>query len=175
MMNIRRKLAICGSITAAIVTVIFVGSIAVAGEHIPSALTSGTVPNTPSPVSTIPSPASTTASLTSICQTGFIDPDSGSFVKALPAADLNSDVSTPETAYLLTLTNNGNATADVAGFAVTFYDSSGNELGSDQENYESGFITPGQRLDWTVNSEQGNVPANAATCSLVQWTTGDGS
>jgi hypothetical protein len=92
----------------------------------------------------------------------------------------------PILAYQLTLTNDSGATADVTGFAVVFYDSTGAEAGSDQES-ASGFIVPGQSLAWTViedhtihgygdDSNQewmqtGGIPPGAATCQLVRWSS----
>lgn len=86
----------------------------------------------------------------------------------------------PVPVYQLTLTNISSATADVAGFAVVFYDSSGTELGSDQKTSTASFITSGQSLTWdeysttdtsgnTYSPGTANVPADAATCQLVQW------
>lgn len=135
-----------------------------------------------------PSPVSTTASLISNCVMGWEwTPNSTSAADgvfragARPAGTGSRD---PALAYQVTLTSTSVATADVTGFAVAFYDTSGSEAGSDQEQ-TSGFITPGQSLSWTFIEDHtvsgygddpneqlaqtGNIPAGAATCQLVQW------
>lgn len=99
---------------------------------------------------------------------------------------------TPVVAYQVTLTNSGSTTAQVAGWAVAFYDSSGAELGSDDEPSGAGgtFITGGQSLTWTLfsgddtygNGLSGNaagqegtsIPSDgtAASCAFLEWYSG---
>jgi hypothetical protein len=52
----------------------------------------------------------------------------------------------PAPAYQVTLTDSSSGTADVTGLAVTFYDISGSETGSDQQTVKETFITSGQSL-----------------------------
>ncbi len=92
----------------------------------------------------------------------------------------------PTLAYRLNLTNRGAAAAAVHGFVVAFYDSSGQELGSDQETFDTPtYITSGQSLAWTLYSgrntlgnavsgdgsgtKDDNIPAGAFTCQMVEW------
>jgi hypothetical protein len=130
----------------------------------------------------VPGPVSTTASLTSRCVIGYMPTGQGAvFVQGQPRGQtLDGTYYPPVPGYELTLTNNSSATADVTGFAVVFYDSTGTELGSDQETANESFITEGQSLSWTEysgtdadgNSDSlgnANVPAGAAICQLVQW------
>jgi hypothetical protein len=92
-------------------------------------------------------------------------------------------------AYQLTLTNTGSTTAAVDGFVVAFYNSSGQELGSDQENLSGPtYITAGQSLAWTqvaqddmlgnaladdlnvAGNSDASIPAGGfATCELAAW------
>lgn len=149
----------------------------------------------PTPTAPAPSPVSTQATLSGRCAMGWewdsngtssadgifragAYPSSGAFAPGSSSGD-------PVLAYRLMLTNKSAVTADVAGFAVAFYDASGTEARSDEET-ASGFITPGQSLTWTVIEDQsvsgygddpnqqlaqtGNIPSGAATCQLVQWT-----
>ncbi len=93
----------------------------------------------------------------------------------------------PAAAYQLTLTNTGNATAQVSGF-VAFYDASGSELGSDQQTfYTPTYLTGGQSLAWTqfsgtdtignglsgdggTGNQDDSIPSSGfATCQLVEW------
>ena len=82
--------------------------------------------------------------------------------------------------YQLTVTNNSANTADINGFAVVFYDSTGSELGSDREDVTETFLTTGQSLTWTEysatdtqgnasNLGHANIPAGSATCQIVEW------
>ncbi len=84
----------------------------------------------------------------------------------------------PVPGYQLTITDTSGATADVNGFAVAFYDSNGQELGSDRENVTETFITTEQSLTWTEysttdtsgNSDSfgtANIPTGATTCQMV--------
>src|SRR5262245_40037537 len=91
--------------------------------------------------------------------------------------------------YQVTLTNNGNSTADVIGMAIVLYGTGGNELASDQESTGSTFITPGQSLTftehpWDSYSLQTGSPVvgpyavgqvkavdAGSTCQLLQWYT----
>ena len=90
-------------------------------------------------------------------------------------------------AYQLTLTNTGTTTAQIDGFVVAFYDASGQELGSDQESFDTAtFLTAGQSLAWTQYSgtdmagnglsgsadgnEDDSIPVSgAASCQLIEW------
>jgi hypothetical protein len=150
------------------------------------------------PVTTPPAPApvATSATLNQVCTVGYEwSPNAtgatGVFIPGpAPAGDATDpDATTPEDpalAYQVTLTNSSGATADVGGYAVAFYDSTGAEDGSDQES-ATGFITPGQALNFTVIEDQtvhgygddprglaqtSAIPAGAATCQVVQWLTG---
>jgi hypothetical protein len=141
-----------------------------------------------------PSPVSTDATLTSMCTMGYENTTIDNSGNATFDYD-NSTLGTPQgvtiqgnyyapaLAYELTLGNTSQNTANVTGFAVVFYDSTGSEAGSDQQGVGGGgstFITAGQSLTWTELSStaldgtgaggyDGSIPANAATCNLVQW------
>jgi hypothetical protein len=91
----------------------------------------------------------------------------------------------PSLAYQVTLTNTASSTADVTGFAVAFYDSTGDEAGSDQPNTQETFITSGQSLIWTEVStgnvadqstvgigSDSNIPSDSASCQVVIWYSG---
>lgn len=148
----------------------------------------------PAQSASAPSPVSTAAPLTGHCIMGWEwDANStnsadgifrsGAYPTSGPFA-VGSSSGDPVLAYQLTLTNKSAATADVGGFAVAFYDASGTETGSDQEQ-ASGFITPGQSLSWTLIedlsvsgygddpngqlAQTGDIPNDAASCQLVQW------
>lgn len=80
----------------------------------------------------------------------------------------------------------------MTGWAVAFYDSSGAELGSDDEpgGAADTFITGGQSLTWTLSSgddtygnglsgnatgqEDTSIPGDgtAASCSFLEWYSG---
>lgn len=112
--------------------------------------------------------------------------------KPIPYTKIGNTDYTPTIAYQVTLTNNGSATAQVAGWAVVFYDASGAELGSDDEPSGAGdtFITGGQSLAWTLYSgndtygdglgggatgeEDNSIPSdgNAVTCQFLTWYSG---
>ncbi len=165
-------------------------------------LVPGSGPSSPPPVvtqPTAPQPVSTSARLSGSCVMGY-EPayDAGGGVIAYGPFTSGSPVSytrigntayTPTAAYQVTLTNSGGATAQVAGWAVVFYNSSGAELGSDdQPNGADGtFITTGQSLTWTLYSgddtygsglsgsatgrEDDDIPSDgsAATCTFLTW------
>lgn len=92
----------------------------------------------------------------------------------------------PVIGYQVTFTNDGSATADIAGWVVAFYDSSGTELGSDEQTVSGSFLTSDQSFTWTEyapSDTQGNgqqfgndqnIPADgsAATCKVIQWING---
>ncbi len=92
----------------------------------------------------------------------------------------------PTLAYRLNLTNRGAAAAAVHGFVVAFYDSSGQEQGSDQQTFDTPtYITSSQSLAWTLYSgrntlgtalsgngsgtKDGHIPAGAFICQMVKW------
>lgn len=151
-------------------------------------------PPTPNPPGQ-PSPVSGQAQLTSSCTTGLYDESSSTFytmadIKAGGMTQATANGDTAADGYQVTLTNNGNSTADVTGLAVVLYGEGGNELTSDQESTGSTFITPGQSLTFTEHpwdsytlqngspavgpyavGQEGAVDAGA-TCQLVQWYAG---
>jgi hypothetical protein len=101
---------------------------------------------------------------------------------------INGTTYYPVVGYEVTFTNNTAVTADIAGWVVAFYDSSGTELGSDQETATPSFLTTGQSFSWTeyaltdtqgnpqsIGSDQ-NIPSDgsASTCQVIQWTNGNG-
>jgi len=113
---------------------------------------------------------------------GFIPTGQGAvFTKGPPQGQTISGTCYPPVqGYELTLTDTAGATADVGGFAVVFYDSQGNELGSDRETVNETFITSGQSLTWTEYSStdtagnsdsfgNANIPSGSATCQMVAW------
>jgi hypothetical protein len=133
-------------------------------------------------------PVSNDADLTDICTMGFMPTGQGAVFQEGPpqTQHFNGESYYPVVGYQLALTNNGITTADIAGWVVAFYDSSGTELGSDQEqndNDEGEFLTAGQTLTWdeyAPDDTDGNpenfgddrsIPSDgsAATCQLVEW------
>jgi len=132
------------------------GAVPSIGWH--ETITHGLLPSAsspdPSPAFTpppAPGPVSTQATVTSSCVMGFIPTGQGAvFVTGAPQGQtISGTYYPPVPGYQLTITDNAAATADVAGFAVVFYDSAGTELGSDKENVTEQFITAGQSLTWT--------------------------
>ena len=124
------------------------------------------------PVYTRTAPASPTASLTGDCELGYLPSGQGAmFIPGAPQGQtIDGTYWPPILAYELTLTASGDSsTADVNDFAIAFYDSAGNELGSDSQDVAETFLTPGQSLTWTVNANNASIPSGAATCSLVEW------
>ena len=138
-----------------------------------------------------PAPVNTSATISSNCVMGYESPttnssgfpQSGDYSNFQAGPPMGSTIDgtylAPAMAYQLTLTSTSNVTADVTGFAIVFYDTSGAETGSDQQD-GTGFITPGQSLTWTELANQAvdgdgdggtdpNIPVTAATCQLVQW------
>ena len=143
------------------------------------------VPASPNASPPPPSPVATSASLTGNCVMGYETFNAatyayGRFHAGSPPASTGRGYG-PALAYQLTLTNDSSNTADVAQFAVVFYDSTGAEAGSDtQYLLQDTFITPAQSLTWTEMSNTAtngtgtggtdhSIPANAASCQLVQW------
>lgn len=129
-----------------------------------------------------PGPVSTAATVTSSCQMGYIPTAQGAvFRQGTPQGQTIAGTYYPAVpGYQLTITGTSNATADVNGFAVVFYDSTGQELGSDRENVTETFITTGQSLTWTEYSTtdtSGNsdsfgtatIATGAKTCQMVAW------
>ena len=130
------------------------------------------------------------AQLSSSCTPGTYDTDTGTFYplsQTWPSSvTANEDIMAE--GYQITLTNHSQATADIDGFAVVFYDHYGTEITSDQESFGDTFLPPGQSLTWTEHpfqdfNPQGTpagpfilAPSGAVdagdTCSLVQWYTG---
>jgi len=96
-------------------------------------------------------PASTTAEMTGACTLG--------------------------TFVVMTLTNNSSVAAEVNGYSVVFYDSSGTELGSASTTVADTFIEPGQSLSWhttpdsySIETGYFTVPAGSVSCGLAEWT-----
>jgi hypothetical protein len=144
----------------------------------PSSFPSATVNPPPSPAPA-PNPAPVgQAQLTSTCAIGWFPGAQGAVFQTGPpqTQDIGGTSYPPIPAYQLTLSNPSSATADITGFAVVFYDTGSNELGSDRENVSETFLTPGQSLTWTEETSAGrgnaSIPDGSATCSLVQWYTG---
>jgi len=140
---------------------------------------------TPTPSVTLPAtpgPVSTLAAVNSTCTMGYIPTGQGGvFQPGTPQGQtISGTYYPPVPGYQLTITDTSSATADVGGFAVVFYNSEGNELGSDRQNVTETFITTGQSLTWTEYSNtdtSGNsdsygtatIPSGAATCQMVAW------
>jgi hypothetical protein len=161
------------------------GCRALHGQEVPQSTPAADGPTTPA----APSPVDTSASVTGHCVMGYESPtvdsngfpqsDYSGFQAGPPEGSIiDGNYWAPAMAYQLTLTNDSGNTADVAGFAVVFYDASGAEAGSDQQD-GTGFITPGQSLTWAELASRAvdgsgdggvaNIPIAAATCQLVQW------
>lgn len=136
-----------------------------------------------------PGPVSTAATLSGKCTMGSVPSGQGAvFTSGAPGAPqvISGTDYYPVVGYQLTLTNNGSATADIDGWVAAFYDSSGTELGSDEQNISDQFLTSGQSFTWTEyapddtagNSQNfgddQNIPADgsAASCQIIQWLTG---
>jgi hypothetical protein len=145
-----------------------------------------------------PGPVSNQATLTANCSMGYEPAYSangsigyGPFTLGTAFRDVTIGDTrySPAVAYALTLTNSGTATAAVNGWVVAFYDAGGQELGSDQESFDTPtYLTAGQSLTWTEYSgtdlagnglygsgygtEDNSIPSTgtAATCQLVEWT-----
>jgi hypothetical protein len=148
---------------------------------------------TPPPAATTeppqPGAVSSNAQLTGNCVMGFMPTGQGAeFVAGPPQTEnISGTAYYPVIRYQLSLTNDGTATADIDGWVVALYDSSGTELGSDQETASDEFLTSNQKFTWSEyapNDTQGSsqnfgddnsIPADgsAATCKLIQWTSGD--
>jgi hypothetical protein len=129
-----------------------------------------------------PGPVSTLATVASRCVMGYIPTGQGAvFLQGTPRGQTISGAYFPPIpGYQLTITDSSSPTADVNGFAVAFYDSDGNELGSDRENVTETFITSGQSLTWTEYSAtnasgdsdsfgRATIPSGAAACHMVAW------
>lgn len=166
-------------------------------RHAPTSAGAATTDTTTAAPAT-PSPVATVATLQGNCQMGFewptVNPDGTLSVSqysgfrpgtprplTVPTGDYQGTYD-PAMAYQLTLVNDSQTTAAVDSFAVVFYDSAGTEAGSDQQSAgnPASYIVPGQSLTWTELADQtvsgygdggndANIPAHAATCSLVQW------
>jgi hypothetical protein len=151
-----------------------------------AARTSPPAPTSPA----APGPVSTTATLDAHCSMGYLPGGQGvEFIKgAVPTTGFNTDGTTyyPTVGYEIMLTNNGTATADITGWVVAFYDSSGTELGSDEESISDEFLTGGQSFNFvrysSMDTDGGDenvgsdasIPSDgsAATCQVIQWLTG---
>lgn len=140
-----------------------------------------------------PAPVSTAANLRSTCVVGWdpygsngFDPNNFTPLSGSPNPNPYHGANPPPPGvsvalgYQLTLTNGGQTTADIDGFAVVLYDGNGTELGSDKEDVSETFLTPGQALTWTElasqstdgtesTGEYANVQEGAFTCQLVAW------
>jgi hypothetical protein len=176
-------------IKIAAAVVVMAAGLAGCGQHNFSALSVAASPPAIAATPPQPSPVSTAARLSGNCVMGYewtpnsTDAANGVFISGPPTPGTSDG--DPTLAYQLTLTNDSGNTADVGGFAVVFYSGS-TEAGSDQEQ-ASGFITPGQSLSWTVIEDHtvhgygddpnqqlaqtADIPAGAATCQLVQWSS----
>lgn len=141
-----------------------------------------TPPTTAASLPPAPGPVSTTATVTSSCHMGYIPTAQGAvFQQGTPQGQtIAGTYYPPIPGYQLTITGTSSATADVNGFAVVFYDSNGQELGSDRENVTETFITTGQSLTWTeysTSDTSGNsdsfgtatIATGAKTCQMVAW------
>lgn len=139
-------------------------------------------PTTAASLPPAPGPVSTAATVTSSCLMGYIPTAQGAvFQQGTPQGQtIAGTYYPPVPGYQLTITDTSGATADVNGFAVVFYNSNGQELGSGQENVTETFITTGQSLTWSEYSAtdtSGNsdsfgtatIPAGATTCGMVAW------
>jgi hypothetical protein len=160
--------------------------------------TAGLLPQPPSSPSAppAPGPVSTQAAVTGSCVAGYEPAYAtssgvayGPFMAGQPAGyvTIGSTEYAATAAYELTLTNTGSTTAAVGGFVVAFYDASGQELGSDQQSFETPtYITGGQGLTWAQYSGldmlghllsgagagdgDDSIPyAGFATCQLIEW------
>jgi hypothetical protein len=180
----------------------------VAAIHDRATFSTGVVPApvpTSPPVVTqppAPGPVSSGAMLTGSCVVGYEPAYNagdggiayGPFTdgRPVPYTTIGNTQYTPTVAYQVTLTNNGSATAQVAGWAVAFYNANGAELRSDDEPSGAGdtFITAGQSLTWILYSgndaygnglsgnatgqEDNSIPSDgsAATCTFLTWYSG---
>lgn len=141
------------------------------------------VPSTapPATAAAAASPVSTAATLTGRCVTGFVtlglDASTGTYQPAgfapFPGPPSGGYGPHVRGGYQITLTNNGDTTAEVTGFSVVFY-SGGAETGSADAGPFNTFITPGQSLAWTetttvMDAGQSGAVDTSATCALVQW------
>jgi hypothetical protein len=165
-------------------------SIAVSSSHHKPQTADGFTPN---PVTETtqpgqPGPVSGQARLVGACLMGSMPTGQGAvFVPGPPQTQTISGQSYyPVVGYKLTLINKGTDTADVTGWVVAFYDSNGNELGSDQETISDEFLTGGQEFQWiryAPTDTDGNsqnfgddssIPSDgsAYNCQLVEWLTG---
>jgi hypothetical protein len=131
-------------------------------------------------------PARQHAELTGQCTMGSIPTGQGSEFSSGPPRNqvIGGTNYYPVIGYQLTLTNKSTMTADINGWVIAFYDSSGQELGSDQQVIGDEFLTRGQSLTWTryaPDDTDGNsqnfgddqsIPADgsAASCQIAQWT-----
>jgi hypothetical protein len=76
--------------------------------------------------------------------------------------------------YQITLTNTSSVTVDVVGFSVVFYGNGRPGRRSDNQTFDPTFITQGQSLTWTEQTDAMNFGSDgavdsSATCQLVQW------
>jgi len=125
-------------------------------------------PSSSAPASAPPSPGpvSSAATLANICTLGWEAATSSVFTTHEPATG-----NVPIRAFQVTLINNSSSTAEVTSVSVAFYDTSGNEMGSVTEDTADSFITGGQSLNFSYEQGTASIPANAATCQLVRWTS----
>jgi hypothetical protein len=153
----------------------------------PPAAAKATTPPPPAPVSSSPTATGT-------CTIGYEAASEGTgggvaayfFNPGPMPLENNQGTENPDIyAYQVTITNNSNLTDPVTGFSVILNDSDGNEIGSDQQEWDMPqYISPGQSLTWTEYSEAGssgsiaaavgneddNLPASGvASCQFLQW------
>jgi hypothetical protein len=182
------------SIAAGLTALVLAGLLSSCGIQPPATSPTGTSPPaTATPAAAVPpaapGPVSTAATLGGHCTMGWMPTGQGAvFESGQPNGPqvISGTDYYPVIGYQLTLTNNGSATADIDGWVVAFYDNSGTELGSDEENISDEFLTSGQSFTWTEyapddtdgNSQSfGNdqsIPADgsAASCQIIQWLYG---
>lgn len=150
---------------------------------------------TPNPAAhtTTPPPAkgvSSAAVLHGTCVMGYIPTGQGAvFNQGPPQSQVISGTTYPPViGYQVTFANQGSSTAEVTGWVVAFYDSSGQELGSDEETAKATFITAEQSLTWTEYAttdtaggqqsfgSDSSIPADgsAATCQVINYLGGPG-
>ena len=99
-------------------------------------------------VAALPSPVSSQATVNGQCRVGIYDTVTQSFNPlSINTSAGNMFFDAVGEAYQMTLTNTGSSAAEIAGFSAVFYDSEGNETGSDNQEFDGPtFLEPGQSL-----------------------------
>lgn len=117
---------------------------------------------------------STQGAVSTSCQTGYITLDENDYAWTFTGTNTNPN------GYQITFTNNGSSIAAVTTVGMAFYDSSGQESGSDTIILNSTEdVVPGHSLTVTVYDENGgptdwvvdnNMPqADVASCQVATW------